>query len=230
MPGYNFYTLQQNVLTSIRIGSNTSSIHWILGRWFEFLCSVRFRVDNTYHKSIIYNICPCIIIGNITWRTSKGTFTHARSGRGRRRAENWLLHKSLHVFTHSAERRRSGSKILPATNGSNTQFSASASKPRAPSHLCPQEMADPPASAPRICEHTRCSGAGMSKSDRLRSATAPRICERSFRSLTVAGAPPSWSYHHYQTSTCLNTMYQRIRTISRFRFFDQQKWTKPTRD
>ena len=39
-------------------------------------------------------------------------------------------------------------------------------------------MADPPASAPRMCEHTRGSAAVMSKSARLRSATVPRICER----------------------------------------------------
>ena len=78
-----------------------------------------------------------------------------------------------------AERRRSGSKIGSATNGSNTQFSASASKPRAPNHIRPKEMADPPASAPRMCEHTRGNGAGMSKSARLPSATAPRIYERS---------------------------------------------------
>ena len=113
---------------------------------------------------------------------TKGTFTHAQSGRGgdgRRRAENWLQHKSLHAFTHT--RSRSRSKIRSVKIGSNTQFSASASKPRAQNHLCPQEKADPPASAPRMCEHTRGDGARKSKSARLRSATAPRICERSFR-------------------------------------------------
>ena len=78
------------------------------------------------------------------------------------------------------ERRRSGSKNRSARNGSNTQFTAPASKPCAPNHHRPQEMADPPASAPRMCEHTRGSGAGISKSARLRSATAPRMCERSF--------------------------------------------------
>ena len=79
-----------------------------------------------------------------------------------------------------AERTRSRSKIRSATNGSNTQFSASASKPHAPNHLRPQEMADLPASAPRMCQHTRRSGAGMSKSARPRSTTAPRICECCF--------------------------------------------------
>ena len=64
-------------------------------------------------------------------------------------------------------------------------FSASASKPHTPNHLCPQEMADPPASAPRMCEHTCGSEAGMSKSARLRSATIPRICERRFRHINV---------------------------------------------
>ena len=51
------------------------------------------------------------------------------------------------------------------------------------------KMADPPASAPHMCEHTRGNGAGMSKSARLRSATAPRICERSF-SLFHGSRPP----------------------------------------
>ena len=82
------------------------------------------------------------------------------------------------MLTHTQS--RSGSKIRSTTNGSNTQFSASASKPRAPNHLCPQEMADPPVSASRICEHTRGGGVGVSKSARLRSATAPRMCECSF--------------------------------------------------
>ena len=41
-------------------------------------------------------------------------------------------------------------------------------------------MADPPASAPRMCEHTRGNGAGISKSARLRYVTAPCMCERSF--------------------------------------------------
>ena len=110
---------------------------------------------------------------------TKGTFTHARSGRGRRRGENLLQHKSLHTFTHT--RSQSGSKIRSATDGSNTQFSASASKPRASTHLCPQEMTEPPASTTCMCEHTRGGGAGMSKSARLHSATDPCMCERSFR-------------------------------------------------
>ena len=86
----------------------------------------------------------------------------------------------IHTYTVT-EWRRSGTKIRSATNGSNTQFSASASKPHAPNHLCPQEMADPPTSAPRMCEHTRGRGAEMSKSAHLRSATILRICERSFK-------------------------------------------------
>ena len=82
-----------------------------------------------------------------------------------------------------AERRRSGSKNRSARNGSNTQFTAPASKPRAPNHHCPQEMADLPASAPRMCEHTLGSGVAISKSARLRSATAPRMCKHSLMPL-----------------------------------------------
>ena len=103
--------------------------------------------------------------------------------RGRTRAEagGKLASTQIITYVHTcavAERRRSGNKIRSARNGSNTQFASSASKPRAPNHHCPQEMADPPASAPRMCEHTRGSGAGMSKSARLRFATVPRMCER----------------------------------------------------
>ena len=108
--------------------------------------------------------------------------SHMR-GRARAEAGGKLVSTQIITCVHTcavAERRRSGSKIRSARNGFNTQFAASASKPRAPNHHCPQEMADPPASAPRMCEHTRGSGAGMSKSARLRSATALRMCERSF--------------------------------------------------
>ena len=135
--------------------------------------------------------------------------------RGRTRAEAGGNLASTQIITcvptcAVAKRRRSGSKIRSARNGSNTQFSASASKPRAPNHHCPQEMADPPASAPRMCEHTRGSGAGMSKSARLRSATAPRMCERSltwFRvcwwKSTICSCRPGHGYYwrNYKTSS-----------------------------
>ena len=81
----------------------------------------------------------------------------------------------IHIYA-VAGRRRSGSKICSATNGSNSQLFAFASKPRAPSHHCPQQMSDPP---PHMCEHTRGGRVGMSKSTHFCSATAPRICEHS---------------------------------------------------
>ena len=76
------------------------------------------------------------------------------SSRVRPRMCERTLKASTQIFTcvHTcavAERRRSGSKNRSARNGSNTQFTAPASKPRAPNHHCPQEMADPPASAPQ---------------------------------------------------------------------------------
>ena len=106
--------------------------------------------------------------------------SHMR-GRARAGAGGKLASTQIMTCVHTcavAERRRSGSKNRSARNGSNTQFTAPASKPRTPNHHCPQEMADPPSSAPRMCEHTHGSGAGISKSARLRSA--PRMCERSF--------------------------------------------------
>ena len=66
-------------------------------------------------------------------------------------------------------------------------------------------MADPPASAPRMCEHTRGSGAGISKSARLRSATAPRMCERSFMGTTVKGKGEKGPIVETETNT--NTVW-----------------------
>ena len=109
----------------------------------------------------------------------KGMFTYAQAGAGGKLASTQII-TCVHTCA-VAERRRSGSKNRSARNGSNTQFTAPASKPRAPNHHCPQEMTDPPASTPRMCEHTRGSGAGISKSARRRSATAPRMCKRSLR-------------------------------------------------
>ena len=122
--------------------------------------------------------CVCIMHEIKTENHHKGTFTHARADAGGKLASTQII-TCVHTCA-VAERRRSGSKNRSARNGSNTQFTAPASKPRAPNHHCPQEMADPPASAPRMCEHTRDNAGGISKSARLRSATAPRMCERSF--------------------------------------------------
>ena len=130
--------------------------------------------------------------------------------RGRARAEAGGKLASTQIITcvHTcavAERWRSGGKNRSARNGSNTQFAASASKPRAPNHHCPQEMADPPASAPRMCEHTRGSGAGISKSARLRPATAPRMCERS---LNITKCPPvSVNYVLWDLDRMLHTYW-----------------------
>ena len=77
--------------------------------------------------------------------------SHMR-GRTRAGAGGKLASTQIITCVHTcavAERRRSGSKNRSARNGFNTQFTAPASKPRAPNHHCPQEMADPPASAPR---------------------------------------------------------------------------------
>ena len=113
------------------------------------------------------------------WRYIHTCAEQTRVEAGRKLASTQII-TCVHTYA-VAERRRSGSKIRSATNESDTQFSASASKPCAPNHRCPQEMADPPASAPLKCEHTCGSRAGMAKSARLRSATTPHICEHSLR-------------------------------------------------
>ena len=61
---------------------------------------------------------------NSTVGKRKGTFTHARSGGGRRQAENWLQHKSLHAFTHTRSRSRGrvGAKSAPQQMGPTPNF------------------------------------------------------------------------------------------------------------
>ena len=128
---------------------------------------------------------------NRTWATCassyhcKVTFTHARSGRGRRRAENWLQHKPLLAFTHARSRSGggAGAKSDPQQVGPTPNF------PRPLRNRAPQTIfvlkkwqIHPP-SAPRMYGHNRGSVTEMSKSARLRSATAPRICERSVKYL-----------------------------------------------
>ena len=143
------------------------------------------------------------LVAATTWHTSavvctntKGTFTHAWSGRGRWRAENWLQHRSFRAFTHTQS--WSGSKIRSATNGSNTQFSTSISKPRTPNHLCPQQIADPLASTLRMCKHTRGSGAWMSKS----AVSAPQPLR----------AYVNVSYQENETVTCINPTMSNCHT------------------
>ena len=114
----------------------------------------------------------CVLIERLFLLGIDLRYVHTCAERTRAEAGEKLASTQIITCVHTwavAERRRSGSKIRSATHGS--QFSASASKPRAPNDLCPQEMADPPASARRICEHTRGSGVGISKSARLHSVT-----------------------------------------------------------
>ena len=100
----------------------------------------------------------CWIDGEM--RHIKSTFTHTWSGRECRRAENRLQQKSSHAFTHA--RSRSGSKICSVGNGANSQFSASASKPRAQTYFIPH----------RHCRRTRlweCQNPSVSTPQPLRA-------------------------------------------------------------
>ena len=111
-------------------------------------------------------------------------------GRAQVEAGGKLASTRISTCVHTcavAERWRSGSKNRSARNGSNTQFAASASKPRAPNHHCPQEMADPPTSAPRplrLC------------------VNIPAVAEREFQNPpALAPQPPS---------ACVNVALERI--------------------
>ena len=139
----------------------------------------------------------------------------AETGGGGRKIGFNKNHYKVHTYA-VAERRRGGSKIRSATNRSNIQFSASVSKPRTPNHLCPQEMAHPSASAPRMCEHTRRSGAARSKSARFRSATAPRIFERSFRLIGLQWKwVPRRDVNHSGNKSRTGNVTKRIENITK---------------
>ena len=112
------------------------------------------------------------------WRYVHTCAVRTRAGAGGKLASTQII-ACVHTYAVT-ERRRSGSKIRPQQKGPTPNF------PRPPRNhalqtiISFQEIADPPASAPRMCEYTRGGGARMSKSVRLRFATAPRMCERSF--------------------------------------------------
>ena len=150
-------------------------------QYAENLPYTRHIYDDVSHVTHIHHQATTLITAQHILR-----YVHTCAEQTRAEAGGKLASTQIIACIHTclvAERRRSESKIRSATNGSNTQFFASASKPRAPNHLCPQEMADPPASTLRICERTCGSRAEVSKSAHLRSATALRICEGSFRIL-----------------------------------------------
>ena len=112
--------------------------------------------------------------------------------RGRARAEAGGKLASTQIITcvHTcavAERWRSGSKNRSARNGSNTQFAASASKPRAPNHHCPQEMTDPL----RVC------------------VNIPAVAEREFQNPPASAPQPP--------RACVNVALSgRVRVIGNF--------------
>ena len=88
-----------------------------------------------------------------------------------------------HYMSSHIRGRGAGAKSAPQQMSPTPNFPRPLQNRPLQTIFCPQEMTDPPASALRMCEHTRGSAAGMSKSARLRSATAPRMCERSLKYL-----------------------------------------------
>ena len=134
--------------------------------------------------------------------------------RGRARAEAGGKLASTQIITcvHTcavAERRRSGSKIRSARNGSNTQFAASTETARSK-----------PSLSSRNGRSTPVSGAGMSKSARLRSATVPRMCERSFNlcsgyGLVSSGNRPfTWTNNDHYGDVIMSTMASQINSLT----------------
>ena len=131
-------------------------------------------------------------------------------GRGRKRAENWLQHKSLHVFKHARSRSGggAGAKSAPQEMGPTPNLPRPLRNRALQTIFVLKKWQIRSASAPRMCEHTRGSGAGMSKSARLRSATAPRMCERSLTD-PLWGEPSvtggfSFGQHLYECSTTIS--------------------------
>ena len=91
-------------------------------------------------------------------------------GRGRKIGFNTNHYMCSHMRGRGAEAEREQNPLRKKWVQHpicRVRFKTARSKPSLSSRL---EMTDPPASTPRMCEHTRGSGAGMSKSARLRSA------------------------------------------------------------
>ena len=69
-------------------------------------------------------ICCQVICNTMVTKPLKGTFTHARSERGRMWAENWLQHKSLNAFTHTRSQSGggAGAKSAPQEMGPTLNY------------------------------------------------------------------------------------------------------------
>ena len=154
----------------------------------------------------------------------------ADAGRGGRKIGfDTNHHMPSHIRGHGAEGER---KQNPLCNKwvqhpiFHVRFETACSKPP----FFPQEMADPSMSAPRMCEHTRGSGVGMSKSARLHSATALRICERSliyaFHMCEPVLTCFQWGLMKHNTHANDGLMNMKriiaIRYNSKFNFYDDK--------
>ena len=142
----------------------------------------------------------------------KGMFTHAWSGRGQRQAENWVQHKSLHTFTHTRSRSGGGAgpKSAPQQMGPTPNFLRPL-RNRALQTICVLNKW-------QICT-------------RLRSATAPRICERSF--IQIHCMDIQWSETPFINSSLPSVAYMNqwiesaLVQITACRLFDAKPLSKP---
>ena len=151
------------------------------------------------HAAWLCSVQLCIHYIGILLLTFFKRYVHTcAGGRGRARAEAGGKLASTQIITcvHTcavAERRRSGSKNRSARNGSNTQFAASTSKPRAPNHHCPQEMADPPASAPRplrVCVNIPAVAERECRNPPASAPQPPRACVNVAKDGSLAPGKP----------------------------------------
>ena len=161
-------------------------------------------MDDIFRSIFLNEIYYILIQISLSEFVPKGTFTYARNGHWRRRAENWLQHKSLHAFTHTRSWSGGGAraKSVPQQMGPTPNF------PRPLRNRMPQTIfvlkkwqthlrrfrvcVNIPAVAQRECQNPPVS--------------AQRICERSLRfQLTIIQHWLSqWLNAKGAASHCLN--------------------------
>ena len=139
----------------------------------------------------------------------KGTFTHGQSGRGGKRVENWLQHKSLHVFTYipSLSGDRAGAKSSPQEMGTTPNFPHLLRNHAPQSYFCPHRhgrSSQGTLPSTRLCVNMSTVAAGISKSTRLWLQPDLCMCECIFRNRSPpTQAETKWLLIFFNWFSCM---------------------------
>ena len=114
---------------------------------------------------------------------SEGTFTHARADAGGGGRKIGFI--TNHYMRSHMRGRGTGAKSAPQEMGPTPNFPRPLRNSALQTIIVLKKWQIRPRPLHVCVNNTPGSGAGMSKSARLRSATAPRMCERSLRQLFI---------------------------------------------